>query len=64
LEVDVCLQKRVKSSLSSVKYYKWRSKLGGMDVSLISRLKELQLENKRVDVQLDSEVLKEVLAKK
>ena len=40
-----------------------------MDASLISRLKELETENKRLkkmyaDVQLDAEILKEALAKK
>jgi putative transposase len=55
--------------MSSATYYKWRAKFGGMDASLISRLKELELENKRLkkmyaDVQLDAEILKEALAKK
>jgi putative transposase len=55
--------------MSSATYYKWRTKFGGMDASLISRLKELELENSRLkkmyaDVQLDAQILKEVLAKK
>jgi putative transposase len=55
--------------MSSATYYKWRSKFSGMDASLISRLKELDTENKRLkkmyaDVQLDVEILKEALAKK
>ena len=55
--------------MSRATYYKWRTKFGGMDASLISRLKELELENKRLkkmyaDVQLDAEILKEALAKK
>ena len=55
--------------MSSATYYKWRSKFGGMDASLISRLKELETEKKRLkkmyaDVQLDAEILKEALAKK
>lgn len=55
--------------ISSATFYKWRSKYGGMDVSMISRLKELELENARLkrmyaDVQLDALILKEALAKK
>lgn len=55
--------------ISSATYYKWRSKYGGMDVSMIGRLKELESENARLkrmvaDVQLDAQILKEALAKK
>lgn len=55
--------------MSSATYYKWRSKFGGMDVSMITRLKELEAENSRLkkmyaDVQLDAHILKEALAKK
>jgi putative transposase len=55
--------------MSSATYYKWRSKYGGMDASMISRLKELELENSRLkkmyaDAQLDAQILKEALAKK
>lgn len=55
--------------MSSATYYKWRTKYGGMDAGLMGRLKELELENKRLkkmyaDAQLDAEILKESLAKK
>ncbi len=55
--------------MSSATFYKWRSKFGGMDASLISRLRELEHENARLkkmyaDVQLDAHILKEALAKK
>lgn len=30
---------------SSASFYKWRSKFGGMDASLVARLKELEDEN-------------------
>lgn len=55
--------------MSSATFYKWRSKYGGMDASLISRLKELEAENSRLkkmyaDVQLDAQILRESLAKK
>jgi putative transposase len=55
--------------MSNATYYKWRTKYGGMDASLIGRLKELEAENSRLkrmyaDVQLDAQILKEALAKK
>jgi putative transposase len=55
--------------MSVATFYKWRSKYGGMDASMISRLKELEQENSRLkkmyaDVQLDAQILKEALAKK
>ena len=34
--------------ISSATYYKWRTKFGGMDASLIGRLKELERENARL----------------
>lgn len=33
---------------SSASFYKWRSKFGGMDASLMARLKELEDENRRL----------------
>ena len=47
----------------------WRAKYGGMDASMMSRVKELELENARLkkmyaEVQLQADVLKEVLQKK
>ena len=55
--------------MSSAAFYKWRSKYGGMDAKMISRLNELEQENSRLkkmyaDVQLDALILKEALAKK
>jgi putative transposase len=55
--------------ISSATFYKWRSKYGGMDASMMSQLKELQDENRRLkkmyaDAQLSAELLKEALAKK
>jgi putative transposase len=55
--------------MSSATYYKWRAKFGGMDASLISRLKELERENARLkrmytDALLDADILKEAMAKK
>ena len=55
--------------MSSAAFYQWRSKYGGMDVSMMNRLKELEQENKQLkkmyaESQLKAEVLKEVLEKK
>ena len=55
--------------ISSATFYKWRSKFGGMDVSLMTRMKELEEENRRlkklyVDAQLSADLLREALAKK
>ena len=56
-------------TISSATFYKWRSKFGGMDASMVSRMKELEEENRRLkkmyaDAQLSAELLKEALAKK
>ena len=55
--------------MSSATFYKWRSKYGGMDASMVTRLKELEDENRRLkkmyaEVQLQADVLKEAMAKK
>ena len=34
--------------MSSATFYKWRAKYGGMDASMVSRLKELEDENRRL----------------
>ena len=34
--------------ISSASFYKWRSTFGGMDAALMSRLKELEEENRRL----------------
>jgi len=35
--------------MSNASFYKWRSKYGGMDASLMGRMKELEAENKDFD---------------
>lgn len=50
-------------------FYKWRAKFGGMDASLISRMKELEEENRRLkkmylEERLKAEIAAEYLAKK
>jgi len=34
--------------ISSATFYKWRSKFGGMDASMMSRMKALEEENRRL----------------
>ncbi len=34
--------------ISTATFYKWRAKYGGMDVSMMSRMKELEEENRRL----------------
>ncbi|MFT4248710.1 MAG: IS3 family transposase [Pseudomonas sp.] len=55
--------------ISSATFYKWRSKFGGMEVSMVARMKELEEENRRLkkmyaDSQLSAELLKEAPVKK
>lgn len=55
--------------MSSATFYKWRSKFGGMDASLMTRMRELEEDNRRlkktyVDVQLQRDVLDEAMRKK
>lgn len=55
--------------ISSATFYKWRSKFGGMDVSMMARMKELEDENRRLkkmylDEKLKAEIVAEALAKK
>ena len=55
-------------AMSSALFYKWWSKFGGMDASMIKRLKELEAENARLkkmyaDVQLQNDVIKEAMQK-
>ena len=55
--------------MSSATFYKWRSKYGGMDASMMSRLKELEDENRRLkkmyaEEGLKSEIIQEAMAKK
>lgn len=54
--------------MSSVSFYKWRAKYGGMDLSLMTRMKEMEKGNARVkrmyaDVLLRHDVLQEALEK-
>lgn len=55
--------------ISGATFYKWRSKFGGMDASLMARMKELEDENRRLkkmyaEEKLKAEIVKEALEKK
>ena len=55
--------------ISSATFYKWRAKFGGMDASLMARMKELEQENQRlrkmyVEEKIKAEIVSEALAKK
>ena len=55
--------------ISTATFYKWRAEYGGMDVSMMARMKELEAENTRlrkmyVEEKLKAEIVAEALAKK
>lgn len=55
--------------ISSATFYNWRSKYGGMDASLMKKLKELEEENRRLkkmyaEERLKAEIVQEALEKK
>jgi putative transposase len=55
--------------ISSVSVYKWRVKFGGMDVSLMKRMKELGDKNRRLkkmyaEERLKAEMARDFIAKK
>ena len=55
--------------MSDATFYKWRAKFGGMDASLMKRMKELEAENRRLkkmyaEERLKSEIRKEALEEK
>ena len=55
--------------MSSASFYKWRAKYGGMDASMISEMKALDDENKRLkkmfaELSMQNDLLKEALGKK
>jgi len=55
--------------ISTATFYKWRAKYGGLDVSMMARMKELEAENARLkkmyaEERLKADILKEYLGKK
>lgn len=62
---DLCRE----HGISSATFYKWRARFGGMDASLMARLKELEDENRRLkkmyaEEKLKAEIIQEAMAKK
>jgi putative transposase len=49
--------------MSNASFYKWRAKFGGMDTSMIKRMKELEDENRRLKKMYAEERLKSELRK-
>jgi putative transposase len=62
---DICRE----MGISSATYYKWRAKFGGKDTSMMSRMKELEDESRRLkrmymEEELKAEIVSEARAKK
>ena len=62
---ELCLE----HGMSDTSFYKWRIKYGGMDASLLTRMKELEDENRRLkkmyaEKRLKAKVIQEAMAKK
>jgi len=62
---DLCRE----HGISSASVYKWRAKFGGMDASLMKRMKELEGENLRLkkmyaEERLKAEIANDIIAKK
>lgn len=62
---DICRE----HGISDATFYNWRSKYGGVSVSELKRIKELEAENARLkrmysDLSLINDALKDVLEKK
>lgn len=56
-------------AFSQSTFYKWKAKYGGMDVSQLQRLKELEEKNRKLkqmyaDLSLEHTVLKDIVEKK
>lgn len=55
-----------KSGISAATYYQWRAKFGGMGVSYMKRVREIEQENGRLkrmyaDLSLDHSLLKQLI---
>lgn len=58
-----------KYGISDATYYKWKSKYGGLEVSDVRRMRELEAENAKLkrmyaDVSLENQALKDLISKK
>ena len=55
--------------MSDASVYKWRAKYGGMDASMVSQMKAMEEENRRLkrmyaDLSMQNDLLKEALGQK
>lgn len=55
--------------MSSASFYKWRAKFGGMDASMVSQMKAMEADNRRLkrmyaEMSMQNDLLKEALGKK
>ena len=55
--------------MSNASFYKWRAKYGGMDASMVSQMKAMEAENRRLkrmyaEMSMQNDLLKEALGKK
>jgi putative transposase len=55
--------------MSNASFYKWRSKFGGMDASMMAEMKSMAEENRRLkrmyaEMSMQNDLLKEALGKK
>ena len=62
---DLCRE----HGISNATFYRWRAKYGGMDALMISQMKALEEENRRLkrmyaDLSMQTDILKEALGKK
>ena len=62
---DICRELAV----SSATFYRWKSRYGGVEISELKRMRELEAENARLkrmyaDLSLDHNILKDVITKK
>ncbi len=62
---DLCRE----HGISNATFYQWRSKFGGMDASMITEMKTIQDENRRLkkmfaELSMQNELLQEALGKK
>lgn len=58
-----------KYGISDATYYKWKSKYGGLEVSDVRRMRELEAENAKLkrmfaDLSLENQALKDLISKK
>jgi len=62
---DLCRER----GISTATFYKWRAKYGGMDASMVSEMKTIQGESRRLrkmhaELSMQNELLKEALGRK